>query len=104
MPAEVLAVLLLPAPDDVDDSQLRGAACVWCESSPLETETALDLGEQKTPTGETWFPRSCLRCAGAWAHHGLFDHAPTCEQCTDEASRCEIGLTLYRLIRQGRRP
>lgn len=58
----------------------------------------------KTLAGESWFPRACLRCAAAWAHRGLFEHAPLCEQCTDEVSRCEIGLALYRLIRQGRRP
>jgi hypothetical protein len=104
VPEEILAELLLPAPEDATDGQLRGADCVWCETGPLNTETAIDLGEHKIPTGEAWFPRVCLRCAAAWAHRGLFDHASMCEQCTDESSVCEIGRVLYRLIRQGRRP
>src|SRR3712207_7822727 len=49
---------------------------------------SVDLGEQKSPAG-SWFPRACQRCAAAWAHRGLFEHAPMCEQCTDDASRCE---------------
>lgn len=104
VPADVLAVLLLPSPEDATEDQLRGAGCIWCETGPLNAETAIDFGEQKTLAGGSWFPRACLRCAAAWAHQGLFEHAPLCEQCTDEVSRCEIGLALYRLIRQGRRP
>lgn len=104
VPADVLAELILPSPEDATEGQLRGADCVWCEAGPLNVETAVDFGEQKTPTGEAWFPRACLPCAAAWAHRGMFEHASTCEQCTDEASVCPIGRFLYRLIRAGRRP
>ncbi|MEG8276115.1 hypothetical protein [Streptomyces sp. AHA2] len=103
VPASVVDALLLPAAADATEDQLRGARCLWCEDGPLGAETAVDLGEQKSPAG-SWFPRACQRCAAAWAHRGLFEHAPMCEQCTDDASRCEVGLILYRLIRQGRHP
>ncbi|MEU2911326.1 hypothetical protein ACFYM3_06215 [Streptomyces massasporeus] len=103
VPADVAAALLLPAPADATEDQLRGARCVWCEAGPLNAETAIDLGEQKTPAG-SWFPRACQNCTASWAHRGLFEHAPLCEQCTDDASRCKTGRVLYRLIRQGRRP
>ncbi|MCT7356768.1 hypothetical protein N4P33_32190 [Streptomyces sp. 15-116A] len=103
VPATAVDVLLLPHRDTVTDAQARGTACVWCASAPLSAETAVDLGEQKA-AGPTWYPRSCRGCAAERAHRGLFDHAPMCEQCADEASRCEVGLILYRLIRQGRHP
>ncbi|MEU0652645.1 hypothetical protein ABZ485_10425 [Streptomyces albogriseolus] len=104
VPADVLAHLLLPSPEDAAEGQLRGADCVWCETGPLNVEAAVDLGERKTPTGETWFPRACLRCAAAWAHRGLFEHVPMCAQCADESSVCEIGRVLYRLALESRRP
>jgi hypothetical protein len=103
VPASVVAALLLPAAADATEDQLRGARCVWCEDGPLKAASAVDLGEQKSPAG-SWFPRACRSCAAAWAHRSLFEHAPMCEQCTDDASRCEIGLILYRLMRQGPRP
>jgi hypothetical protein len=54
-------------------------------------------------TGITWFPRACRPCAGERAYAALFLHAPMCEQCADEAGRCETGRILHRLVREGRR-
>ncbi|MFD5491570.1 hypothetical protein ACFWH4_01180 [Streptomyces sp. NPDC127091] len=92
----------LPQLASLTPDQARGAICVW-GSERLTAEIAVDLGEQSGPEGH-WFPRACRDCAAARAHRALFEHAPMCEQCVDDAGRCEISLALYRLVRQGRAP
>ncbi|MFE9608075.1 hypothetical protein [Streptomyces sp. NPDC006012] len=109
LPAEVLEVLQLPALDALADDRVRGAACLWC-GERLTGESAVDLGRRRSPltgsssvSGMTWFPRACRACVADRAHRALFDHAPTCEPCVDHAAECELGRTLYRLIRGGYR-
>ena len=102
VPPAALELLELPALDTVTDGQSRGADCVWCTHGPLTTETAVALGERKSH-GVTRFPRACRPCVANHAHEAVFKHAPTCEQCVDEAAVCEVGRVLYRLIREGRR-
>ncbi|MFG3323708.1 hypothetical protein ACGF3J_37255 [Streptomyces sp. NPDC048171] len=107
--ARVLDVLVLPGLDDLTDDQVRGADCVWCRAS-LTADVAVDFGEHTSPSpwststiGMRWYPRACPACTAERAHRGLFEHAPSCEQCVDAAERCEISRALYRLIREGRR-
>ncbi|MDG9717389.1 hypothetical protein [Streptomyces sp. DH24] len=107
IPAEVLEVLALPSLDRLTDDQVRGADCVWCRER-LTAETAVALGEHMSPLSGTtspmrWFPRACREDTANRAHAALFTHSPMCEQCVDEAGRCEVGLWLYRLVREGRR-
>lgn len=101
IPPEVLTALGLPKFGDLTPDQARGAVCVWGDEQ-LTTETAVDLGEQAGPEGR-WWPRACRKHTADRAHLGLFDHAPSCEQCTDAAERCETSRVLYRLVREGRR-
>ncbi|WP_328657849.1 hypothetical protein [Streptomyces sp. NBC_00334] len=101
IPHDVLAVLALPCFSDLSADQVRGAVCVWGDER-LTADSAVDLGEQAGPEGH-WWPRSCRQHAAERAHRGLFEHAPSCEQCTDAAERCEASLVLYRLVREGRR-
>jgi len=98
----VAAVLRLPDPRQLIEDQVRGAVCVW-GSERLRVATAVDLGEHTDATIGRWWPRACPQCAAEHAHRALFEHAPMCEQCVDEAGRCEVGRLLYRLIREGRR-
>jgi hypothetical protein len=106
---EALALLALPDLDGLTDGQTRGAICVWGrDEDRLTPETAVDLGEHLSPLrGSTsqmrWFPRACNACTGEAAFRALHEHAPTCEQCVDDASRCEIGRALWRLVRDGHR-
>jgi hypothetical protein len=99
---EALELLPLPDPEGLTEQQLAGRACAW-DGVPLLAETAVDLGARQAPDGSRCFPQGCSRCAGERAHRALFEHAPMCEQCVDEAGRCETGRALYRLIREGRR-
>ncbi|WP_121710000.1 hypothetical protein [Streptomyces sp. E5N91] len=101
IPPDALAVLALPRFDNLTSDQARGAVCVWGDEQ-LTADTAVDLGEHAGPEGR-WWPRACRQHAGERAHRGLFDHAPSCEQCTDAAERCETSRVLYRLVREGRR-
>lgn len=99
---EILHVLVLPSLDLVTDAQTRGATCVWCDG-PLTTDVAVDLGEQMSPLKGTtspmrWTPRACPACTAERATRGRFAHAPTCEQCADEASVCEVGQGLMELV------
>lgn len=101
---EILSVLALPSLDDVTDDQSRGATCVWGDV-PLTTDMAVDLGEQLSPLeGATapvrWMPRACPACVLERAKRARFAHAPTCEQCGDEAALCEIGQGLHELVRR----
>lgn len=101
IPAAVLDILGLPSPDDLTADQARGADCVWC-AARLTAETATDLGEHLAG-GIRWFPRACRTDVADRAHRGLYAHAPLCEQCTDDASGCDITRWLYRLVREARR-
>ncbi|MEV8396289.1 hypothetical protein ACFVAF_34510 [Streptomyces sp. NPDC057596] len=105
VPAAALALLALPDLDTVTDGQARGANCVWCKAGPLTAETAIDLGQQKSPAGETRFPRSCRSCIRTRAYRALLDHVHPgpCKPCEDSAPGCEIGRALNRLVREGRR-
>ncbi|MFD0256646.1 hypothetical protein ACFVGX_37735 [Streptomyces sp. NPDC127113] len=101
VPPDVLAFLGLPQFGDLTADQVRGAVCVW-GSDRLTAERAVDLGEQDGPDGR-WWPRACRFHAAEQAHRGLFEHAPSCEQCVDAAERCTTSRVLYRLVREGRR-
>ncbi|MEU8538357.1 hypothetical protein [Streptomyces parvulus] len=101
VPPNVLALLGLPQFGDLTADQVRGAVCVW-GSEGLTAERAVDLGEQDGPDGR-WWPRGCPACTASRAHRGLFEHAPSCEQCVDSGERCEINRVLYRLVRAGHR-
>lgn len=101
VPAGALAALNLPEPAGLIEGQRRGALCVWC-TARLTLETAMDLGELQGSVGR-WWPRSCPACIAARAHRGLFEHTPECKACIAKAGQCEIGLVLYRLVREGRR-
>jgi hypothetical protein len=86
--------------------QQRGADCVWCGTT-LTAETAVDLGERRIRVlgrHVSAFPRGCRSCTRKHAYRALLDHAALCEQCTDDASGCETGTALSRLVREGRRP
>ncbi|MGW4602752.1 hypothetical protein ACWENS_05680 [Streptomyces sp. NPDC004532] len=90
---------------NLSEAQQRGADCVWC-GVPLTAETAVDLGERRVRVLDehvTVFPRGCRRDAAANAYRALFDHAPYCEQCVDAPDRCDTGMALRRLMREGRR-
>ncbi|MFJ8335479.1 hypothetical protein [Streptomyces sp. NPDC094437] len=100
---EVLAVLALPAAlDTLEEDRASGRACIW-GGERLTIETAVDLGEQTDSAGRVCFLRACRRHAGQAAHRALMEHAPSCEQCTDNAGGCGLGRVLLRLIRDGRR-
>ncbi|MFI1287470.1 hypothetical protein ACH4VM_02980 [Streptomyces sp. NPDC020792] len=105
VPAGALTLLALPNLDEVTDDQARGARCVWCQRGPLTAETAIDLGQQKSPRGETRFPRSCRPCIRERAYRALLDHVHPgpCAECEDSSPGCEIGRALNRLVREGRR-
>ncbi|MFE2044331.1 hypothetical protein ACFXAZ_26090 [Streptomyces sp. NPDC059477] len=103
IPASVLDLLALPALAVLTPDQERGAVCVWGRSeAPLNAKTAINLGQQQTD-GRHWFPRACHRHTTSHAYRALLDHAPLCEQCVDDAGACQIGVTLRRLMREGRR-
>ncbi|MFF9279493.1 hypothetical protein [Streptomyces griseosporeus] len=90
----------LPSVEELTPEQIRGAACVWC-GTRLTAETAVDLGERRRP-GHSAFPRGCRPCTHTAANRALQDHAPRCEQCVDDGSKCETGMALYRMIRDSR--
>jgi len=105
--ADHTAVALLPLPDwvDLSDHQVRGAACVWC-AAPLASGAVVDLGARRIKASDgtiSVFPRACRRCVAEHALHALHDHAPLCERCVDDASNCDTGKALWRVIREARR-
>ncbi|MET8554769.1 hypothetical protein ABZV64_07300 [Streptomyces sp. NPDC004959] len=54
---------LLPAVETLTAEQLRGAACVWCETALRPGIDDVDLGARRaTRNGPAWFPRGCPRC------------------------------------------
>lgn len=103
---DTLALLALPDLNGLSDAQTRGAACVWCrDETPLTAESAVDLGEHLSAFDGRemrWFPRAHRRCTQTAALAALHDHAPLCERCVDDASGCETGMTLRRLMREYR--
>jgi hypothetical protein len=101
---DALAILTLPAYNDLREEQARGAACIWCTAA-LTTETAVDFGERRHKRLDgrfSTFPRACRPCTHDAAYRALLDHAPNCEQCTDDADNCDTGLALRRLMRECR--
>lgn len=105
---DALALLALPGLDGLTDEQARGAVCVWgSKEPPLTGGMAVDLGERMSPLDGTtspmrWFPRACHVCVHDAAHKVLMDHAPSCEQCVDNAAECPTGRALLRLMREHR--
>lgn len=100
-----LALLTLPNPGTASEAQVRGQHCVWCGIT-LSPDTAVDLGPRRQPALDSeynWFPRGCRACTAPYALSALHDHAPRCEQCTDDPDCCEVGRALIRLTR-GRTP
>ncbi|MFJ4682072.1 DUF6415 family natural product biosynthesis protein [Streptomyces sp. NPDC088789] len=94
--SDVLALLPLPAQDELTADQARGAVCVWDPTEPLLTAvTAVDLGERLEEVH--LFPRACRRHTGDHAHRALLDHVPACEECTESRTICDVGRVLYRL-------
>ncbi|WP_435193293.1 hypothetical protein [Streptomyces sp. NRRL F-5630] len=54
---------LLPAVATLTAEQLRGGACVWCETPLRPGIDDVDLGARRTTrNGPAWFPRGCRRC------------------------------------------
>jgi hypothetical protein len=103
---DALALLVLPPLDGLTDAQTRGRTCVR-DGVPLTAATVVDLGERMSPLKSTgtdmrWYPRVCRTCIPALALETLHAHAPECEQCVDDASHCEIGVALRRLMREYR--
>jgi hypothetical protein len=98
-------VLELPALDVLTEPQVRGQACVW-DAVPLSGIAAVDLGTRtasRAGRSTHWFPRGCPRCVAEAALRALHAHAPSCEQCVDDAAECPEGLALRRLMRNVRR-
>ena len=101
--ADVLALLTVPAFATMSDDQVRGKTCAWCGIF-LAPETAVDLGVRRLRILDqhvSRFPRGCRQCTGQAAYNALFDHAPMCEQCVDNAAGCETGRGLRRLVKEG---
>ena len=99
----VLDVVVLPSLGGLSEQQRRGVACVWC-GVILAPGTAVGLGERRVRILDghvTTFPRGCRRCTGQAAYNALFDHAPMCEQCADNAAECDTGRELRRLVKEG---
>lgn len=66
--AESGAQRALPDPTKLAESQVRGAACVWCAADLTQEPFQADLGQQPYPgpgPRSYWFPRSCLQCGVA---------------------------------------
>jgi hypothetical protein len=95
-----LALLALPAVDDLKSRQVRGASCIWCDL-PLTAETAIDLGERDDP--QLRFPQACSPCTRRAALAAIHEHAPACDNCVRHAPDCATGTALIRLTKVGRR-
>ncbi|MFB8393620.1 hypothetical protein [Streptomyces yangpuensis] len=57
----------VPKLGTLTEDQTRGAACVHC-GAPLDSATAVDLGERRTRRAGApvrWFPRACAGCGTA---------------------------------------
>ncbi|MEU1272948.1 hypothetical protein [Streptomyces sp. NPDC005799] len=104
---DALALLALPSLDKLTDEQTKGRACVR-DGVPLLPGQPVDLGERMSELSGSsspmrWFPRACRTCVHGLAYSTLLDHAPSCEQCVDNAAGCETGAALHRLMREYRR-
>ena len=100
-----LALLDLPALDDLTQEKVRGAACIWC-SVILTAETAVNLGERKhkRPGGCFYtFPRSCRPCARKAFDDALKAHAGCCMLCAIDANLCETATAIRQLMRECQR-
>ncbi|MEH0574280.1 hypothetical protein QBA54_07250 [Streptomyces sp. B21-108] len=98
------ALLPIPALDGLSQEQVRGAACVWCDTG-LDTATAVDLGERRHKRLDghySTFPRACPSCVREAAIRALREHPGMCEQCVDDASVCDSRRALDHLAREGR--
>lgn len=89
----VLDTLDLPNPARLDDAQVRGGHCCWCDSV-LTAETAVDLGERREPMH--WFPRCCPACIRSQARN----HVSMCETCVETPGDCETAAALRHLVRE----
>jgi len=101
---EALALLPLPSLDGLTEQQVRGTACVW-DGVPLLGTAAVNLGPRpKKRLGQTyqWFPQGCTRCVREAAIRVVRVHKGACEQCTDNASVCDVRAALEHLAREGR--
>lgn len=100
-----IELLPLPSPSELTEQQVRGITCVW-DGVALAPGTAVDLGTRtmkRLGSPVNWFPRACRSCAAEAALRALHEHAPSCEQCVDDAAGCPTGHALNRLVREGRR-
>ena len=97
-----LEMLPLPKTSGLSDTQIRGAACVWCDT-PLTTETARDLGERPKPGGGSMFPRGCATCAAEAARRVYAVHSRVCSTCTTDSTACGVRRSLRRIALEGRR-
>lgn len=98
-------MLSVPGLTGLTEAQLRGASCIWCDIR-LTADTAVDLGERRHRRLDghySTFPRGCHDCTLREALEALFNHAPLCEQCVDEARGCDTAVALRRLMRECRR-
>jgi hypothetical protein len=103
-PTNLLALLPLPSLDGLSQEQVRGAACIWC-ADPLDTATAVDLGERRHKRLDgrySTFPRACRGCVHTEAYRTILNHGGSCEQCVDNLDSCETGVSLRRLMREYR--
>lgn len=99
---DALALLPIPALNGLSQEQVRGAACVWCDTG-LDTATAVDLGERRHKRLDgrySTFPRACPACAREAAIRVLRLHRGACEQCTDDATVCDVRAALEQLARE----
>ena len=102
-PPNPLALLPLPDPTSLSEPRLRGSVCVWGCGATLTGGAAVDLGERTSDAHGTvarWFPRACRRCTADAAYAELKAHIGACEQCVDDASRCDTGSNLNRVMRR----
>ena len=103
-PSDSLTLLTLPALDGLTQEQVRGAACIWCDTR-LDTDTAVDLGKRKHRRLDgrySTFPRACRPCVHTEAYRATLDHGGMCEQCVDDLDSCETGVALRALMREYR--
>nr|WP_240981178.1 hypothetical protein [Streptomyces sp. N502] len=94
----------LPSLDGLTEQQVRGTACVWCETS-ITTATAVDLGQRRHRRLDghySTFPRACALCVRTAADEERPRHADSCEQCVDDAALCDTARALRRLALEGR--
>jgi hypothetical protein len=89
----VLDTLDLPDPAGLTEDQRCGRHCLWCPT-PLTVETAVDLGERRTPLH--WFPRCCPPCIQERAR----THGGMCEVCVETPAACQTAAALRQLVRE----